>query len=67
MEEYDQRSLFPTHLICYHILHTMVEFELVAYMQTHEKNSVNMFKMSIGTSEPTKGGGEQGVAYVAYV
>jgi hypothetical protein len=45
----------------------MVEFELVAYMQTHEKNSVNMFKMSIGTSEPTKGGGEQGVAYVAYV
>ncbi len=50
-----------------HILHTTVEFELVACMQTNEKNSVNMFKMSIGTSEPTKGGGEQGVAYVAYV
>jgi hypothetical protein len=38
VEEYNQQSLFPTLLICYHILHTMVEFELVTYMQTNEKN-----------------------------
>jgi len=35
VEEYDQQSLFPMLLKCYHIYHVMVEF--VAYMQIDKK------------------------------
>jgi hypothetical protein len=32
----------------------MAKFGHVAKMQTYEKNSFNIFEMSIGTNEPTK-------------
>ncbi len=53
-EEYDQQSLFPMLLRCYHILQPMVEFGLVADMQTDEENNLDIFQMFVGTSEPTK-------------
>ncbi len=43
VEEYDQWSLFPKLLRCYHILHDMVEFGFVAYVQINEKNSLDSF------------------------
>jgi len=54
MEEYHQRSLFPMFLKCYDILHPMAKFGLVANMQIDEKSSLDIFEMSIGTTEPTK-------------
>jgi hypothetical protein len=54
MEEYDQQSSFLMFLKCYHIFQPMVEFEHVANMQTHEKNSLDIFEMSTRTNEPTK-------------
>jgi hypothetical protein len=41
-------------LKCYHILHLLAEFGLVINMQIDEESSLNIFEMSIGTSEPTK-------------
>jgi hypothetical protein len=32
----------------------MAKFGLVTNMQTHEKNSLDIFEMSVGTNEPTK-------------
>ncbi len=54
MEKYDKFFLFLMILKCYHIFHPMVEFEPVADMQTHEKNSMDIFEMFIITNEPTK-------------
>jgi hypothetical protein len=54
VEEYDQRSLFPMLLRCYHILHLMAKFRLVANMQTNEKNSLDILEMSPRLNEPTK-------------
>jgi hypothetical protein len=54
MEKYDQRSLFPMVLSRYHILHPMAEFGPVANMQTNEKNSLDIFEMSISINEPIK-------------
>ncbi len=52
VEKYDQWSLFPMLLRCYHIFHPMVEFGHVANMQTNEESSLDIFEMSIGTNEP---------------
>ncbi len=41
VEEYDQRSLFPMLLRCYHILHLMAEFGFVVNIQTDEKNNLD--------------------------
>ncbi len=54
VEEYDQQSSFLMLLKCYHIFHPMVEFELMAYMQTHEKSSLDIFEMSTKMNEATK-------------
>jgi hypothetical protein len=54
VEEYDQQSSFLMLLKCYHIFHPMVEFELMADMQTHEKSSLDIFEMSTKMNEATK-------------
>jgi hypothetical protein len=54
VKECDQQSLFPIILRCYHILHPMVEFGHMVDMETDEKNSLDIFDMFVGTSEPTK-------------
>ncbi len=54
MEEYDQQSLFPMLLRCYHILHPMVEFGPVVDMQIDKENSFDIFEMYVGSSELTK-------------
>ncbi len=54
VERYDQRSLFLMLLRCYHILHRMAKFGHVANMQIDEESSLDIFEMSIKTSEPTK-------------
>jgi hypothetical protein len=50
VEEYDQQSLFPMLLKCYHILHTMAKFEHVANMQIDEESSLDIFEMYVGTN-----------------
>ncbi len=55
MEEYDQLSLFPMFLKCYHILHHMVEFEHVENMQIDEESNLDIFEMSTRMNEPMKG------------
>jgi uncharacterized protein YbbC (DUF1343 family) len=54
VEEYDQRSLFPMLLKCYHIFHPMAKFGHVANMQIDEKINLNIFEMFVKTNEPTK-------------
>jgi hypothetical protein len=49
VEEYDQWSLFPMFLKCYHIFHPMAKFWHVANMQTNEKNSLNILKCLLET------------------
>jgi hypothetical protein len=44
VEEYDQQSLFPMLLRCYHILHPMAKFEHVANMQSDEESSLDIFE-----------------------
>jgi hypothetical protein len=41
-------------LKCYHILHLLAKFGLVIDMQIDEESSLDIFEMSIGTSEPMK-------------
>jgi hypothetical protein len=43
VEEYDQWSLFPMLLRCYHILHLMAEFGFVVDMQIDEESNLNIF------------------------
>ncbi len=54
MEEYDQQSLFPMLLRCYHIFHPMAKFGHVRDIQIDEENSLDIFEMYAGTSELTK-------------
>ncbi len=41
-------------LKCYHILHPMEKFGPMVDMQIDEKNSLDIFEMFVGTSEPMK-------------
>jgi len=41
-------------LKCYHIFHLMAKFGPMKNMQTNEESSLDIFKMSTKTSEPTK-------------
>jgi hypothetical protein len=61
VEEYDQLSLFPMFLKCYHILHPMAEFEHVANMQIDEESSLDIFWNVCWNEWTNEGGGEQGV------
>jgi len=54
VEDYDQRSLFPMLLRCYHILHLMAKFEPMADRQIDEESSLDIFEMFARINEPTK-------------
>ncbi len=54
MEEYDQQSLIPMFLRCYHILHPMAKFRPIANMQIDEESNLDIFEMYAKTNEPTK-------------
>ncbi len=54
VEDYDQQSLFPILLKCYHIFHPMEKFGPMTNMQTNEESSLDIFEMSVGIIEPTK-------------
>jgi hypothetical protein len=50
----DKQLLFHMLLKCYHIPHLLAKFGLVVDMQIDEESTLDIFEMSIGTSEPTK-------------
>lgn len=55
VEEYDERSLHPMLVKCYHHLHQMVKFESEFVEQIMDANcNLDIFEMTIETNEPSK-------------
>ncbi len=55
VEEYDERSLHPMLVKCYHHLHQMVKFESEFVEQIMDANcNLDIFEMTIKTNEPSK-------------
>ncbi len=54
VEEYDRWSLFLLLLTRHHVLHLMLEFEIVVDWINNEDSCFDIFEMIVGTSELVK-------------
>jgi hypothetical protein len=53
VEEYDQNSLQPMRLKCYHHLHPMEDCDVESTEhRSYEDNNLDIFEMTANTSEP---------------
>jgi hypothetical protein len=54
VKDYDRWSLFPMLLKCHHVVHLLLEYEIMENQLNDEDYCLDIFDMTIGTSELAK-------------
>ncbi len=54
VKDYDRWSLFPMLLKCHHVVHLLLEYEIMENQLNDEDYCLDIFDMTIGTNELAK-------------